>query len=145
MFPRGRGESRTTCPKTDPTSHSQSVKLCSKMSRPDAQDLRNMKRVGRFFVWRPGVGCLFEWQAHSGALHAVADADWAGDRQSRKSRQRGHDLAREAPDSRPARSSNATVRRQPCMPQSRWEIRRLPKTWVEPSRFGCTSTPVRHC
>ena len=59
--------------------------VCSKMSRPDAQDLRNMKRVGRFFVERPLVGCLFEWQAHPCALHAFADADWAGDRQSRKS------------------------------------------------------------
>ena len=54
------------------------MKLCSKMSRPDAQDLKNMKRVGRF-------GCLFEWQAHPSALHALADADWVGDRQSRKS------------------------------------------------------------
>ena len=55
------------------------------MSRPDAQDLKNMKRVGRFLVGRPRVGCLFEWQAHPSALHALADADWAGHRQSRKS------------------------------------------------------------
>ena len=44
-----------------------------------------MKRLGRFLVGRPRVGCLFEWQAHPSALHALADADWAGDRQSRKS------------------------------------------------------------
>ena len=61
------------------------MKLCSKMSRPDAQDLNNMKRLGRFLAGRPRVGCLFEWQAHPSALHAFADADWAGDRQSRKS------------------------------------------------------------
>ena len=61
------------------------MKLCSKMSRPDAQDLKNMKRVGRFLVGRPRVGCLFEWQAHPSALYALADADWAGDTQSRKS------------------------------------------------------------
>ena len=61
------------------------MKLCSKMSRPDAQDVKNMKRLGRFLVRRPRAGCLFEWQAHPSALHAVADADWAGDRQSRKS------------------------------------------------------------
>ena len=61
------------------------MKLCSKMSRPDAQDLKNMKGVGRFLVGRPRVGCLFEWQGHPGALHALADADWAGDRLSRKS------------------------------------------------------------
>ena len=35
-------------------------KLCSKMSQPDAQDLKNMKRVGRFLVRRPRFGCLFE-------------------------------------------------------------------------------------
>ena len=50
------------------------MKLCSKMSRPDTQDL-NMKRVGRFLVGRPRVGCLFEWQVHPSALHALADAD----------------------------------------------------------------------
>ena len=61
------------------------MKLCSKMSWLDAQDLKNMKRVGRFLVGRPRVGCLFEWQAHPSALHALADADWAGDKQSRKS------------------------------------------------------------
>ena len=56
------------------------MKLCSKMFRPDAQDLKNMERVGRFFV-----GCLFGWQAHPSALDALADVEWAGDRQSRKS------------------------------------------------------------
>ena len=61
------------------------LKLCSKVSRLDARDLNYMKRVGRFFVGRPRVGCLFEWQAHPSALHALADADWAGDRQSKKS------------------------------------------------------------
>ena len=35
------------------------MKLCSKMSRPDAQDLNNMKTLGRFFVAIPRVGCLY--------------------------------------------------------------------------------------
>ena len=61
------------------------MKLCSKMSRPDAQDLKNMKRVGWFLVGWPRVGCLFEWQSHPCALHALTDADRAGDRQSGKS------------------------------------------------------------
>ena len=60
------------------------MKLCSKMSRPDAQDLKNMKRMGRLHVAGPRFGCLLEWQAHPSALHALADADWAGDRQTRK-------------------------------------------------------------
>ena len=42
-------------------------------------------RVGWFLVGRPRVGCLFQWQAHPSASHAIADADWAGDKQSRKS------------------------------------------------------------
>ena len=41
------------------------MKLCSKMFRPDAKDLKNLKRVGRFLTGRPRVGCLFEWQAHA--------------------------------------------------------------------------------
>ena len=44
--------------------------MCTKMSRPDAQDLKNMKRVRRFFAGRPRVWCLFEWQACPSALHA---------------------------------------------------------------------------
>ena len=51
------------------------MKLCSKMSRLDTQDLNIMKRVGRFFGGKPLVGCLFEWQAHPSASHALADAD----------------------------------------------------------------------
>ena len=35
------------------------MKLCSKMSRQDAHDLKNLKRVGRFLVGRPRVGCPF--------------------------------------------------------------------------------------
>ena len=66
------------------------MKLCSKMSRPDAQDLKNMKRVGRFLVGRLRVGCLFEWQAHPSALHALADADWARRQTIKKVGQRGH-------------------------------------------------------
>ena len=99
------------------------MKLCSKMSRPDAQDLEDMKRVGRFLVGRLRVGCLFEWQAHPSALHALADADWAGDRQSRKSVSGGHDPAREALDQGLDRAAkhcrhqhrrSRTVRWQPC-------------------------------
>ena len=51
------------------------MKLWSNISRPDAQDLKNMKRLGRFLVGRSTVGCLFEWHAHRRALHAHADAD----------------------------------------------------------------------
>ena len=36
-----------------PDSTFASMKLCSKMSRPDAQDLKNMKRAGRFLIQVP--------------------------------------------------------------------------------------------
>ena len=99
------------------------MKLCSKKSRLDAQDLKKMKRVGRFLVGKPRVGCLFEWQAHPGTLHALADADWARDRLSRKSVSGEHDLAREAPDQGLNEAAkhcghqqrrSRTVRWQPC-------------------------------
>ena len=39
-----------------PDSTFATMKQCSKMPRPDAQDLKNTKRVGRFLVGRPRVG-----------------------------------------------------------------------------------------
>ena len=63
-----------------PDSTFATMKLCSKMSLPDAQELKKHES-GRFLVGRPRVG----WQAHPSALHVLADADWVGDRQSRKS------------------------------------------------------------
>ena len=47
--------------------------------------LEEHEEIGTVSRWKPRVGCLFEWQAHPSALHALADADWAGDRHSRKS------------------------------------------------------------
>ena len=45
------------------------MKLCSKMSRPDAQDLKNHEESGvGSSLERPRVGCLFEWQAPSRCL-----------------------------------------------------------------------------
>ena len=122
------------------------MKLCSKMSRPDAQDLKNMKRVGRFLVGRPRVGYLFEWQAHPSALQTLAEAEWAG--------QRGHDPAREANDQglneaakhcRHQHRRSRTVRWQPCSNRVDGRFRRLSKTWVESFRFGCALTPVQRC
>ena len=47
--PYGRGEAELLVQDWADTTFS-TVKLCSKMSRPDAQDLKNMKRVGRFLI-----------------------------------------------------------------------------------------------
>ena len=91
------------------------MKLCSKMSRPYAQDLKNMKRLGRFLVGRPRVGFLFEWQAHPSALHALTKQQ----------------------------SIVATSTAEAELYAGKF--RRLPKTWAESFRFGCTLTPVQHC
>ena len=47
--PYGRGEAELLVQDWADTTFS-TVKLCSKMSRQDAQDLKNMKRVGRFLI-----------------------------------------------------------------------------------------------
>ena len=101
------------------------MKLCSKMSRPDAQDLKNVQRVGRFLFGRPRLGCLFEWPAHPSALHAIADADWAGDRQCRKSVSGGmilHGKQR----CRNQHCRSRTVRWQPCSNRVDGVVQRCP-------------------
>ena len=124
------------------------MKLCSKMSRPDAPDLKNMKRVGRFRGGRTRVGCLFEWQAHPSALHAFAEACWAGDRQLRQSV--GGSMILHGKHLVKARttqqSSVATsTAEEELYPGNRaaaesMGVQAFAKTWVESSRFGCTST-----
>ena len=62
--PRGRPQMRVTkaAPRLNylsqdrPDATFATMKLCSVMSRPDAQDLKNMKRVFRFLIGRPRVG-----------------------------------------------------------------------------------------
>ena len=123
------------------------LKLCSKMSRPDAQELKNMKRLGRFLIGRPRVRCLFEWQAHPSALHALADADWAGDRQARKSVSgsmilHGKHLIKAWTKQQ---SIVATSTAEAELYAGNRAATEFAKDLGRPSRFGCTSIPMRHC
>ena len=129
------------------------MKLCSKMSRPDARDLKNMKRVGRFLVGRPRVGCLFEWQAHTSALHALADADWAGDRQSRKSVSgcvilHGKHLIKAWTKQQSIVATSTAEAELYAGNRAATEsmgVHAFAEDLAEPCRFGCTLTPVQHC
>ena len=48
------------CPNKNPSDITfATIKSCSKMSRPDGQDLKNMKRVGRVLIGKRLVKCLF--------------------------------------------------------------------------------------
>ena len=113
------------------------MKLCSKMSRPDAQDLKCMmerERVG-FSLEGHELGVCLNGRFIQVLRTRLLTADWAGDRQSRKSVSGGMIL-----HGKHLIKALATVQHQ-----SRSEFRCWPKTYVEPSRFGNTSSPVRHC
>ena len=48
------------------------------------RDTECVKRIGRYFVGKPRAKCWFRWQ-QSGDLEAYSDADWGGDRATRRS------------------------------------------------------------
>ena len=128
------------------------MKLCLKMSRPGGQDLKNMKRVGGFLIGTPWVGCLCEWQGNPDSLHALADADWAGDRRSRKSVSGGmilngmhmikawtkqHSIVANSTAEAELYAGNRAATEMMGVQAYAKDLRR--------ATFGCTSTPVRHC
>ena len=44
-----------------------------------------MKRIGRYLVGKPRAVCTFSWQQSAGTVNAYSDADWGGDRATRRS------------------------------------------------------------
>ena len=50
----------------------------------DSQALTRVKRTGRHLVGKPRTECWFRWQ-QSGELEAYSDADWRGDKSTRRS------------------------------------------------------------
>ena len=48
------------------------------------RDMECVKRIGRYLVGKPRAKCWFLWQ-QSGDLEAYSDADWGGDRATRRS------------------------------------------------------------
>ena len=55
------------------------------MADPQPLDWMRLKRLGRYLRGKPRAACLFEWQADGPDIHAYADADWGGDRATRRS------------------------------------------------------------
>ena len=80
LSPRGRNACLNTAVVSIAT-----MKLCSRKSGPQVHDLQRMKRLGRSLSNRPPVACLFQWQRGEMTLNAFSDADWAANKQSRRS------------------------------------------------------------
>ena len=61
-----------------------SMQVCCAMAKPTVRDMERVMRIGRYLVGRPRARCWFGWQ-QSGELEAYSDADWRGDRATRRS------------------------------------------------------------
>ena len=61
-----------------------SMTVCCVMAKPSLRDMECVKRIDRYLVGKPRAKCWFRWQ-QSGDLEADSDADWGGDRATRRS------------------------------------------------------------
>ena len=61
-----------------------SMQVCCAMANQSVCDMERVKRIGRYLVGKPRVECLFHW-LQSGELEACSDADWRGDKSTRRS------------------------------------------------------------
>ena len=55
--------------------------LCD--GNPSVSDMEQVKRIGRYLFEKPRTECLFHWQ-QSGELVAYSDANWGGDKSTRR-------------------------------------------------------------
>ena len=53
------------------------------MAKPSVRDMERFKRIGRYLAEKPRAKCWFRWQ-QSGELEAYPDADWRGDKATRR-------------------------------------------------------------
>ena len=60
------------------------MQVCCAMANPTVRDSERVKRIGRYLAGRPRAKCWFRWQ-QSGELEAYSDADWGGDKATRRS------------------------------------------------------------
>ena len=60
-----------------------SMQVCCALAKPTMCDMERAKRIGRYFVGKPRARCWFRWQ-HSVELEAYPDADWGGDKATRR-------------------------------------------------------------
>ena len=68
------------------------MQVCCAMANPTVRDSERVKRIGRYLAGRPRAKCLFRWQ-QSGELEAYSDADWGGDKATRRSVSGGETLS----------------------------------------------------
>ena len=61
------------------------MNLSSEMAEPSQGGWAGLTRLGRYLKGRPRVVALMPWQDEVKSVDAYADADWAGDRKTRKS------------------------------------------------------------
>ena len=54
------------------------------MAKPSARDMERVKRIGRYLARKPRAKCWCRWQ-QSGELEGYSDADWGGDKATRRS------------------------------------------------------------
>ena len=113
-----------------------SMQVCCAMAKPTMRDMERVKRIGRYLVGKLRARCWFRWQ-HSGELEAYSDADWGGDKATRKSVSAGI-IMRGAPASRYGPRNSKLWR---CL-QLRASCTRLGNVvWAE-SAPGCLSNNV---
>ena len=74
----------TVRPQDRPDLKFASMRVCCAMAKPSMRDMECVKRIGRYLVGKPRAKCWFRWQ-QSGDLEAHSDADWRGDRATRRS------------------------------------------------------------
>ncbi len=59
--------------------------ICKKMSDPMHEDWEEVKRVAMYLKYRPRLACVYRWQSDQAAITGYSDANWAGDKTSRRS------------------------------------------------------------
>ena len=61
-----------------------SMRVCFAMAKPSVRYMERVKHIGRYLAGKPRAKCWFRWQ-QSDELEAYSDADWGGDKPSRRS------------------------------------------------------------
>ena len=61
-----------------------SMQVCCAMVKPSARGMERVKRIGRYVAGKPRAKCWLRWQ-QSGELDVYTDADWGGDKSTRRS------------------------------------------------------------
>ena len=59
--------------------------VSASMASPSAKDMERLKRIGRYLKGRPKATNFFQWQPKDITVMAYSDADWAGDKATRRS------------------------------------------------------------